>query len=58
MTSPAEAAADTPADTVPGVAEALERVRDLSALPVTEHVARFDALHEVLTGALADIDEV
>ncbi len=31
---------------------------DLDAVPVTEHVARFHALHESLTAALASIDEV
>jgi hypothetical protein len=31
---------------------------DLDAVPLTEHVARFHALHESLTAALAGIDEV
>ncbi|MDQ3885622.1 MAG: hypothetical protein M3308_01060 [Actinomycetota bacterium] len=31
---------------------------DLDALDVTEHVARFHALHESLTAALGTLDEV
>ena len=31
---------------------------DLDDVPVAEHVARFHALHESLTAALAGIDEV
>lgn len=44
------------------IAGDLEGVRtgldDLDAVPVTEHVARFHALHESLTAALGSIDEV
>lgn len=40
------------------VADALEGLRDLDELPVAEHVARFNAVHELLTAALASIDEV
>lgn len=58
--------ADPPptADPVPDSAEsaciaaALEGLRDLDELPVVEHVARFDAVHESLTAALSTIDEV
>ncbi len=53
MTSP-------PDQPVPGagVSEALEGLDDLDALPVAEHVERFDALHESLSAALSRIDEV
>ncbi len=37
---------------------ALATLDDLDALPVAEHVARFAALHDELTAALASIDEV
>lgn len=40
------------------IADALEGLRDLDELPVVEHVARFNAVHESLTAALAGIDEV
>ncbi|MGH3931715.1 MAG: hypothetical protein ACRDTF_17280 [Pseudonocardiaceae bacterium] len=40
------------------IAEALEGLRDLDELPVVEHVARFNAVHESLTAALSTIDEV
>lgn len=41
-----------------GIASALEGLQDLDELPVGEHVARFNAVHEALTAALASIDEV
>lgn len=37
---------------------AIEGLRDLDELPVVEHVARFNAVHEALTAALSRIDEV
>jgi hypothetical protein len=37
---------------------AAERLADLAEVPVTEHVARYDALHGELQDALAAIDEV
>lgn len=37
---------------------ALAGLDDLDALPVADHVARFAALHDELTAALACIDEV
>ncbi|MGQ0773977.1 MAG: hypothetical protein ACT4NY_06105 [Pseudonocardiales bacterium] len=40
------------------IAGALEGLRDLDELPVVEHVARFNAVHESLTSALSTIDEV
>ncbi|MGH3939333.1 MAG: hypothetical protein ACRDTG_11985 [Pseudonocardiaceae bacterium] len=40
------------------LADALEGLRDLDELPVVEHVARFNAVHESLTAALSTIDEV
>jgi len=42
----------------PGIEDAVAGLDDLDALPVSEHVARFHALHEALTAALASIDEV
>ena len=45
-----------PSDT--GIAAALEGLQHLDELPVTEHVARFNAVHEALTAALSSIDEV
>jgi len=40
------------------IAGALEDLQDLDELPVVEHVARFNAVHESLTAALSTIDEV
>lgn len=40
------------------VAAALEGLQDLDELPVVDHVARFNAVHEALTTALSGIDEV
>lgn len=53
MTSPP----DQPAPGA-GISEALEGLDDLDALPVAEHVERFDAVHESLSAALSRIDEV
>lgn len=41
-----------------GITGALEGLADLDALPVAEHVERFEAVHESLSAALAAIDEV
>ncbi len=41
-----------------GITETLEGLADLDALPVAEHVGRFEAVHEALSAALAAIDEV
>jgi len=37
---------------------AADRLADLTDEPVTEHVARYDALHNELQDALAAIDDV
>lgn len=37
---------------------ALEGVHDLGALPLADHVARFNTLHESMITALAAVDEV
>lgn len=41
-----------------GVTSAMDGLQDLDELPVADHVARFNAVHESLTAALAGIDEV
>lgn len=41
-----------------GITKALEGLDYLDELPVVEHVARFNAVHESLTAALSTIDEV
>jgi hypothetical protein len=41
----------------PRVDAALERLDALDELPVSEHVAQYDALHRTLQDALATIDE-
>ncbi|MGH3909986.1 MAG: hypothetical protein ACRDRM_04060 [Pseudonocardiaceae bacterium] len=45
-----------PPDT--GIPAALNGLQDLDELPVVDHVARFNAVHEALTAALSGIDEV
>jgi hypothetical protein len=40
------------------IEDVLAGLDDLDAVPVAEHVARFQALHESLTAALTSIDEV
>ncbi|GAA2972869.1 hypothetical protein [Actinokineospora diospyrosa] len=40
------------------IAEAVAGLDGLGALPVAEHVDRFDAVHIALTAALASIDKV
>lgn len=40
------------------IATALEGLQNLDELPVVDHVARFNAVHEALTTALSSIDEV
>ena len=49
-----------PTPSAPGgdLEDLLAGLDDLDALDVTEHVARFHALHESLTAALATLDEV
>lgn len=57
-----------PADPTPGniprdtvidqVEQAVSRLSGLDALPVTEHVTRFEATHAALTDALSSIDKV
>jgi hypothetical protein len=41
-----------------GIARALAGLEYLDELPVADHVARFNAMHESLTAALSSIDEV
>lgn len=53
--SPAEFARDTVIDQV---THAVGRLDGLDALPVTEHVTRFEATHAALTEALSSIDKV
>jgi hypothetical protein len=40
------------------VEQAVDRLSGLDALPVTEHVTRFEATHAALTDALSSIDKV
>jgi hypothetical protein len=40
------------------VTQAVDRLDGLDALPITEHVTRFEAIHAALTEALASIDKV
>lgn len=40
------------------VEQAVDRLSGLDALPVPEHVARFEATHAALTDALSSIDKV
>jgi hypothetical protein len=40
------------------IATALDGLQDLAEVPVVDHVARFNAVHEALTTALSSIDEV
>lgn len=40
------------------VEHAVDRLAGLDALPVTEHVTRFEATHAALTEALSSIDKV
>ncbi|HEY8371683.1 MAG TPA: hypothetical protein VIL00_02965 [Pseudonocardiaceae bacterium] len=42
----------------PGISAALAGLADLDALPVAEHVDRFDAVHAALTRALSSIDRI
>ncbi|MET9001664.1 hypothetical protein [Amycolatopsis sp. Hca4] len=41
-----------------GIDEAVAGLDDLDALPLAEHVERFDAVHTELTVALSSIDKV
>ena len=41
---------------VPAVDAAVERLAELDALPTSEHVAVYDAVHRQLQDALADLD--
>ena len=65
MTAPEDAA--PPAERIPdggapgevtGLAGSVAALDQLAALPVAEHVARYDALHRELSDALASIDGV
>ena len=38
------------------VQDAMARTEDLDEVPVAEHVARFDAVHQALADALSSID--
>lgn len=61
MTSPPDQPRTDPCGTdAPdaGITETTEGLADLDALPVAEHVERFEAVHEALSAALASIDEV
>jgi hypothetical protein len=40
------------------ISSAMASLDELDELPVAEHVARFDAVHVVLTEALSSIDKV
>ncbi|MGH3886438.1 MAG: hypothetical protein ACRDSZ_07685 [Pseudonocardiaceae bacterium] len=40
-----------------GLTDALTGLRDLEELPTSDHVARFNAVHDSLTAALSSIDE-
>ncbi len=40
------------------VEHAVQRLSGLDALPITEHVTRFEATHAALTDALSSIDKV
>lgn len=40
------------------VQQAVDRLDGLDALPITEHVTRFEATHAALTEALSSIDKV
>jgi hypothetical protein len=51
--------ASVDADTVVNqVRQAVDRLDGLDALPITEHVTRFEATHAALTEALSSIDKV
>ncbi|MEV6912211.1 hypothetical protein [Amycolatopsis sp. NPDC051071] len=41
-----------------GIVEAVAGLDDLAALPLSEHVDRFEAVHTELTVALSTIDKV
>lgn len=41
-----------------GVTDALAGLEDLDELPTAAHVARLRAVHDALTEALSDIDEI
>ena len=45
-----------PCDT--GIADALAGLHGLDELATADHVARFNAVHDSLTAALSNIDEV
>ncbi len=52
------AGADSAASTVAAVQASVADLDQLDDLPVTDHVARYDALHGTLSEALAAIDGV
>jgi hypothetical protein len=41
-----------------GIADAVSGLRDLDELPLAQHAARFNAVHDSLSAALSSIDEV
>jgi hypothetical protein len=43
---------------LPAVTNALAALENLDELPTAAHVARLRALHDALTEALSDIDEI
>lgn len=50
-----------PSDVSPSdsrIATALDGLQGLDEVPVVDHVARFNTVHEALTTALSSIDEV
>ncbi len=48
----------TQTDPRAGIDDAVAGLADLDALPLAEHVERFDAVHTELTAALSSIDKV
>jgi hypothetical protein len=54
--SPAVVARPRPSTGDPRVDDAVARLDDLAGLPVAEHLAVFEYVHERLTEALGDLD--
>ncbi|MDT8915360.1 hypothetical protein [Amycolatopsis sp. PS_44_ISF1] len=55
---PPPAPGPQPSDPRAGIGEAVAGLDELNALPLTEHVDRFEAVHTELTVALSSIDKV
>jgi hypothetical protein len=55
---PAESTSPDRDTVIDQVEQAVDRLSGLDALPVTEHVTRFEATHAALTDALSSIDKV